>query len=70
MRLSSSATTPQELREEMFALLMLRAKQQTGLAGLTQKKSLKETHEYTAEVLGKIAGELKCMELTGGNDAA
>lgn len=70
MRLSSNATTTKELREELFTLLMLRAKQQTGLAGLTLRKSLKETHEYAAEVLGKIAGEVKCMELTQTSPAA
>lgn len=70
MRLSSNATTPQELREEIVSLLLHRAKSHRELSTLTRSITLKEREERVAQVLGNIASEITCMELTNASPAA
>jgi hypothetical protein len=69
MRLSCIATTPQELREEIVKLLLHRSAQQAALVNLTTRKTLKETHEYTALALINLAGDINEMELTDASPA-
>ena len=67
MRLSSNATTPQELREEIVSLFLHRAKQHEDLARAHHLGSQAAALRLMAsQTLTNLAEELKGMELTGG----
>lgn len=64
-RLVCNATTPQELREEIVALLMHRATQYRDLKHTTptDSKGARFRLDGIADALDQLAGEVKCMEL-------
>ncbi len=64
MKLSCNATTPQELRDEIVALLQHRAAQKEGQANATPSNPQKRTFLYAAGVLEDLADQLKGMEIT------
>jgi hypothetical protein len=64
MKLVCNATTPQELREEIVALLLHRAAQKRSLANTTESLKNKNMHNHAAYTLETLAGEVKAMELT------
>ena len=63
MRLVCNATTPQELREEIVALLIHRATLERSKVNATPSSKQSAQYLYAGTVLENLAGEIKCMEI-------
>ncbi len=65
MKLTCNATTPKALQGEIVSLLLYRAVQQESLADVAPTVRAKREFKYAAQQIGKIATEIRDMEIIG-----